>query len=105
MDGWNHKSVFYDVFWTNAIDLNFNCDASNYSIGAIFLNYWISVAFIDTQKKASIEWRELYVIVIACKTWGHLLTQKLFVIHCDNMSVVEAVNRGSSRAPDVMSLI
>ena len=30
---------------------------------------------------------------------------KLFLIHCDNMSVVDAVNRGSSRAPDVMSLI
>ena len=105
MSNWNSKSVFYDEIWTNAEDLCFSCDASDYGYGAVFLDKWIASTFTEEQKNYSIEWRELYAIVIACNTWGQCLTSKKFLVYSDNLSIVQSVNKGSSKSPSVMALI
>ena len=105
MSNWNSKSVFYDQFWTNAEDLGFKCDASNFGFGAVFLNKWIAGVFSEEERLLSIEWRELYAIVMACNCWGKFLTKKRFLIYSDNLSIVQSVNKGSSKSAPVMSLI
>ena len=53
----------------------------------------------------SIEWKELYAVTVACNTWAKTLVGKRVVIHCDNMSMVHAVNNGASKIQNIMVLI
>ena len=40
---------------------------------------------------------ELLTIVVALRIWGHKLTGKRILIHCDNLSSVQVLNSGSTR--------
>ena len=43
--------------------------------------------------------------MVACNTWGHELSAKKVMFHCDNISVVYAVNAGTSKCNHLMGLI
>ena len=53
----------------------------------------------------SIEWKELYVIVIASMTWGHAWKRKRLIVHCDNHAVVDIWHSHTSRNPLLMNLV
>ena len=53
----------------------------------------------------SINWRELFAIIVAAETFGSRWSGKRILMHCDNMCVVEVVNSGSSKSVDIMDLI
>ena len=48
---------------------------------------------------------ELYPIVAGVCVWGHLLANHCVLLMCDNMSVVEIINKLSSKDQHVMSLM
>lgn len=50
----------------------------------------------------SITQKELLPIVIACMLWG---IRSTVLAHCDNNAVVEVVNTGSCRDPELMQLL
>ena len=102
---WNYKSVFYDNCWIDSVDLNFKTDASSTGFGAVLGNHWLAGTFSDKQRQSSIEWKELFAVTVALKTWSHLLVGKRIIIHCDNMSMVQAVNKGASKINSLMDLI
>ena len=81
MSSWNTKSVMYDEIWLNASDLDFLCDSSDIGYGAVLGSNWLSGKFSADQKSQSIEWRELFAIVVACRTWGHLLSGRRILIY------------------------
>ena len=53
----------------------------------------------------SIEWQELFPIVVACAIWHPFFTGKRLQFWCDNESVVAIINSGHSKAPRVMDLV
>ncbi len=53
----------------------------------------------------SIEWKELYAVVMACETWGQHWSGKCLLFHCDNEAVVHIWESGRSRCPDLMDLV
>ena len=53
----------------------------------------------------SIQWQELFAIVAAALTWGHLWSRKRIRFFCDNQAVVQVWQGKSSRHPRLMDLL
>ena len=102
---WNHRSVFYDDDWTLGDALSLSADASGFGIGAVFGSHWLARSLTDTERNASICFRELLAVVSACACWGPLLAGRRVLFECDNQSMVYCVNNGSSKCPHVMYLV
>jgi hypothetical protein len=102
---WNGTSVFLEHNWTLSSVLTFAADASNLGMGAVYLNHWWSAPFNSAHLKFPIAWRELFAILVECRTWGHAWTSKHILIECDNLAIVHSMNNGTSKNCDIMSLI
>jgi hypothetical protein len=102
---WNRVSVFYEDLWITSVDLTLATDASDAGYGAVFGTHWFMTPFTTRQAARPIALRELLAIVVACEVWGNEWGGKRILIQCDNATVVCAVNSGSSRNKDMMSLI
>ena len=103
---WNKKSVFYDDEWMCADnDLCFFTDASLYGIGGVLQKQWFAAKIPDTYTIKNIAWKELYALIVACATWGKHFAGKKIIINCDNNAIVHSVNNGSSKTPELMTLI
>ena len=60
---------------------------------------------LNKDQDISIEWQELFPIVVACAIWFPYFTGKRIQFWCDNKSVVAILNSGRSRAPRIMDLL
>ena len=112
----SHKSAYYRPF----IDFNQICCAKqlrfftdaakgqNLGFGGIFNKHWIvgqwEPDFIK-QEDPSIEFLELYGVVIAVFAWHQELVNKRIILFCDNQSVVAMLNSSSSSCKFCMKLI
>ena len=103
--------VDYDRSTINAKQLQFFTDASASSklgVGAFFNGHWFYQQWENNYIKLfkpSIEYLELYGVVSAILTWGHLVRDLRFTLFCDNESVVEMINSQVSRCKNCMYLI
>jgi hypothetical protein len=102
---WNGTSFFLEDSWTKSSVISLATDASDAGMGAVYQNSWWSAPFNAAHRRLPIAWRELLAIVVACRVWGHTLASKRVLVECDNMTIVHAVNNGSSKNHDIMALI
>jgi hypothetical protein len=56
--------------WTVSTDIGLFTDASGTGIGGVYRDLWFAQELTTTQQSHSIAWRELYAVVVACRTWG-----------------------------------
>ena len=88
------------------IDLEMSSDASgSLGFGAVFCIHWLYGKWPSALQSASIEYKELFPIVVAAHVWGLSWFRQVVLFHCDNESVVLILNSRTSRAPDVMHLL
>lgn len=73
--------------------------------GALFGTQWFQYQCPEGMDKANITRRELIPIILAVAIWGHEWSRKTVVAQCDNLAVVDALNRGYGREPDIMHLM
>ena len=104
---WNGTSLFPDSFWENSSNLYLYTDASGtLGFGGIFRTQWFQGKWLPHQtlntKNISIDWQELYAIVVASYIWSPLWAQKRIVFYCDNQAVVSIIN--SKRALTLQTL-
>ena len=103
---WNGIAFFLDPTWTPAHQFQLYTDAAgNLGYGAYWDGEWFSQPWPSHLTSKSIEWKELYAIVIACETWGSQWSGKRLLFHCDNEAVVHVWESGLSRCPDLMDLV
>ena len=111
LDKWNGRSFFLDSWVTSAPDLQLYTDAAStvgfggYFNGKWFQGRWPSHLLLDKRLGISIEWQELFPIVVACALWYPHFSGKRLQFWCDNISVVAIINSGHSKAPRVMDLV
>lgn len=105
LNEWNGRSFFLQPDWTPSPDFELYTDASGAGWGAYHAGRWMQGKWLADQESHSIEWKELYAIVIACATWGVRWSKLRILFHCDNSAVVACLAKGHSRSPSVMSLI
>ena len=87
-------------------DLEVSSDASGaLGYGAVLRGHWFSGAWLPTQVSQSIEYKELFPIVMAAYLWGPQWASKRVNFVSDNHSVVDILRSGTSRAPTIMSLV
>ena len=81
-------------------------DASgSWGRGAFFKRYWLQWQWPDEWVNASIMAKELVPITFSCAVWGPKLTRTRVLIQCDNLGLVVAISKGSSRDKVVMRLL
>ena len=103
---WNGVSFFDLPELAPVPDFELSTDASgNKGFGGCYNNEWFSVAWLPSQLKLGMAYKELYTIVIACHLWGHCWRHKRVLFYCDNESVVQIVNSGASREDIIMDLV
>lgn len=109
--GWNGRSFFLDSTVTPSPDMNLYTDASGtigfggYFNGKWFQGKWPPHMQLNKDRGISIEWQELFPIVVACAIWFPYFSGKRIQFWCDNESVVAILNSGRSKAPRVMDLL
>ena len=92
-------------------DIDFYTDASanpELGCGGICGNEWFILQWNDKfikKYKPSINYLELYALTIAIVNWIHKFENQRISIFCDNMSVVQMVNKTSSKCKNCMVLI
>ena len=107
---WNGTSLFLNSFWENSTNLSLYTDASGtLGFGGIFRTQWFQGKWLPhqtlTTKNISIDWQELYAIVVASYIWAPLWAQKRIVFYCDNQAVVSIINSKLSKSPRIMDLV
>ena len=86
--------------------MNLYTDASgSEGWGAFWNGRWLQAHWIPAQLNLPIVWKELFAIVNAVNSWGHLWTKRKILFHCDNRSVVDNWKKGSTRDVATMSLV
>ena len=106
---WNGRASMLEPGWVKAPDLELFTDASGeIGYGAYFRGAWFSGTWEDRKsfaKGKSIEWKELYAIMLAAATWSDKWAGLRIKFHCDNLSVVHMWANKSSKRSDIMSLM
>ena len=108
---WNGRSFFLEDQVSASPDMQLFTDASGtigfggYLAGQWFQGSWPPHLALSKATGISIEWQELFPIVVACVIWKSRFTGKRLQFWCDNESVVHIVNSGHSKSPRIMSLM
>ena len=108
---WNGRSFFLESTPTPAQNLELYTDAAgSIGFGGYFQGKWFQGCCppnmqLNQQQGISIEWPELFPIVVACAIWHQLLARKCLQFWCDNLSVVSIINSGHSKTPRIMDLV
>ena len=102
----NGNSFFMFPKWISSTTLNLFTDSSGtIGYGAYFDGRWFQGCWTNAQAKESIQWKELFPIVLAAATWCHLWAKKCIIFMCDNLVITSAIASGTSKPPDIMSLL
>ncbi|XP_035997645.1 uncharacterized protein LOC118564320 [Fundulus heteroclitus] len=104
---WNGKSFFYNDIVHSADMLQFFTDAApSVGFGGFFQERWFAdkwpSSFNNSHSSALCE---VYPIAVACRLWGPLWKRKRISAFCDNMAVVDAINKGRSSSQSLMPFI
>ncbi|KAL5515952.1 hypothetical protein EMCRGX_G001203 [Ephydatia muelleri] len=91
LPSWNGISMFISPEWNDAESIQ------------LFTDALAPLDFVHTSMGPGSE--ELFAIVAAALTWGHLLEGQRIRFHCDNLPIVQAWTNQSSKHPGVMELL
>ena len=105
IDSFNGIYMFPSDVWENSEHLHFYTDASNIGFGAVFGQHWLMEEWPQHLMAFHITVKELVPIVLAVETWGDVLENRCVRFHCDNLAVVNIINKQSSKERTIMSLI
>ena len=107
----SHYRPFMEAHSWNAKEVDMYSDASgNFELGfgAYCGTEWSwgrwDTSFCE-QVKPSIEYLELYAVLVMVLNWIKIFENKRMVLFCDNQSVVHMINKNSSRCKNCMVLM
>ena len=101
---WNGTAPFLESEATTAHDYQLYTDASGtLGCGAYFQGSWFHYAWQSHQQLSSmsIQWQEMFAVLVAALTWGHMWKRKHIKFHCDNLAMVLTRNGKSSKHPKI----
>ena len=104
---WNGTAQLVDQQPKDAADVELYKDASGMlGCGGYFQGEWFHHNWQPHhQQHVSIQWQELFAIVAATLTWGHIWRQKCIRFYCNNLVIVNLWEGKFSKHPRIMSLV
>ena len=103
---WNGTAKFIDLATITAADMDLFTDAAGHlGCGAYFKGSWFHYDWDARQASYSIQWKELFAIVAAALTWGHLWVGKRIQFFCDNQAIVLAWQNRRAKQPLLAALL
>ena len=103
---WNGVSLLRYTSPPMQYDHCIQTDASgSWGCGAFFEGEWLQLPWNESWAPIGIMAKELAPILLSVAVWGIKFAKKQILIQCDNMSVVQAVNKGSAKDDVVMQLL
>ena len=106
LESWNGRSFLMSPKWLPSSALRLFTDSSGtIGYGAYFQGHWFNGKWPSHDLQRSIQWKELFPIVLAAATWGPQWSTKRILFLCDNEAVVAALRSGTSLSPEIMVLI
>ena len=103
---WTGRSFFLLSDWTPAPDLELFTESSgSIGFGAYCGGDWFNGHWPPELASHSIQYKELYPIVLAAAVWGHRWTTLKICMLCDNQAIVHSLISGSSHCPHIMHLL
>ena len=103
---WNGSSFFISPAVAAPPDVCVSSDAAGaHGFGAVWDTHWLFHSWSFLPGRPSIAFLELVPIVVAAHVWGSSWSRLRVLFLSDNAAVVGALNKGSSKAPDVMHLL
>jgi len=103
---WSGRSFFLLPNWTPAPDLDLYTDSSGtIGYGAYCNGQWFNGGWTLEQSNFSIQYKELYPIVLASSVCGHNWRTLKVRFICDNQAVVHSTIAGTSHCPHMMHLL
>ena len=106
-----YSHPFMDSIVLNAVEIDMFSDASrnfNLGFGAYCGSEWSWGQWnydFCTKVDPSIEYLELFAVLIAVLNWDKLFENRRIVLFCDNEAVVHMINNSSSKCKNCMVLI
>ena len=105
LEEWNGVSMLTDPALRET-DHHLYSDASgSFGCGAWWGPSWFQYRWPVGWEHRSIAVKELLPIVMACTIWGRSWSQQSVLVHCDNQAVVDVVNAGRCKDPQLMQLL
>jgi hypothetical protein len=92
LHGWNGVSLV-----PSGRDVHVFCDSSSFGLGAWWDPHWFSGVWDPKWRVRHINEKELTVVRIAIRKWGHLWAGNRVHFHVDNMVAVHVCTSGRSR--------
>ena len=101
--GFNGRSFFLSVDWTNSHHLKLYTDASGaIGFGAVFGKHWCYGEWPTSWRHRNIAFLEFYPIVLSLYLWGHLIKDQRVLFFTDNEALVHVIKRQTCRDKDLM---
>ena len=102
---WNGLSILHN-FQSPSHTVTIQTDASgSWGCGAFMSGQWIQWNWSTKWLSQGIMAKELVPILLSCIIWGPQLSKQSVLILCDNLSSVNAINKGASKDTLVMHLL
>lgn len=110
LDQFNGVSSMLDKQWLFNSDINLFTDASgSWGFAAYFDGRFIHSPwgphFAEERQSNNISFLELFPICVAMEVWGEELRSKKIIFHCDNLGIVEVLNKQTAKCTRIMSLL
>ncbi|XP_071111170.1 uncharacterized protein [Haliotis cracherodii] len=110
LTSYNGISVFQYQRWVDSDFLQLFSDAAGGAgFGAYMQGKWFNGAWppqwVTDGTTRDLTLLELFPITLAIQIWGKQLANKKVLFYCDNQAVVTIINKQSTKAPRVMSLL
>ena len=103
---WNGVSFLHFTPSGSAPDCHIETDASgSWRCGAWFCCHWLQYKWPADWAEIGIMAKELTPILFSCVVWGITLSRRRIEFKCDNLALVEVINKGSSKDKLVMHLL
>ena len=103
---WNGISLLRYTSPPTKHDFCIKTDASgSWGCAAFFAGEWLQLPWNSAWAQVGIMAKELAPILLSIAVWGTRLVKKQVLFQCDNMSVVQALKKGSAKDYVVMQLL
>ena len=102
---WNGVSIIQTPMVTSDEFTLFTDASGSLGFGAIYRSHWFSCSWPSHLQEYHINFKELFAIVAAVKTWGHNWPNKQILIFTDSKVVSDSWKSRSSKNPAMMCLL